>query len=68
MAMSDLAATAAASQEPSHQEKLALLLIQNLGYEGAVHACRANLWDGVLTFVLARSRSEAPDADRGPEI
>lgn len=32
----------------SHQEKLAVSLIQSLGIEGAIHACQANSWDGVL--------------------
>lgn len=39
-------------EQPDHQKKLALSLIENLGYEGAVHACRANSWDGVLRCVL----------------
>ena len=37
----------------SHQEKLALSLVQSLGFEGAIHACRANSWDGVLQYVLS---------------
>ena len=37
----------------SHQEKLAVSLIQSLGIEGAIHACRANSWDGVLEYVLS---------------
>ena len=37
----------------SHQEKLAVSLIQSLGIEGAVHACQANSWDGVLKYVLS---------------
>ena len=37
----------------SHQEKLALSLVQSLGIEGAIHACRANSWDGVLQYVLS---------------
>jgi hypothetical protein len=36
----------------SHQEKLAISLIQSLGIEGAIHACQANSWDGVLKCVL----------------
>lgn len=35
----------------SHQEKLAFSLVQNLGIEGAIHACQANSWDGVLEYV-----------------
>ncbi len=37
----------------SHQEKLAVSLIQSLGIEGAIHACQANSWDGVLEYVLS---------------
>ncbi len=40
-------------EERSRQEKLALSLVESLGFEGAVHACRANSWDGVLRCVLA---------------
>ncbi len=36
----------------SHQETLAVSLIESLGFEGAIHACRANSWDGVLRYVL----------------
>ncbi len=39
--------------ERSHQEKLAVSLVQSLGLEGAVHACQANSWDGVLEYVLS---------------
>ena len=42
-----------ASEERSHQEKLAFSLVQSLGIEGAVHACQANSWDGVLECVLS---------------
>ena len=40
-------------EERSHQEKLAFSVVQNLGIEGAVHACQANSWDGVLEYVLS---------------
>ena len=40
-------------EERSHQEKLALSLVQNLGIDGAIHACQANSWDGVLEYVLS---------------
>ncbi len=36
-----------------HQARLAQSLISTLGLEGAVHACQANTWDGVLQCVLA---------------
>lgn len=39
-----------------HQEQLAASLVNTLGVEGAMHACQANAWAGVLECVLARSR------------
>ena len=41
------------SEERSHQEELAVSLIESLGVEGAIHACRANSWDGVLRYVVS---------------
>ncbi len=41
------------SEERSHQEELAASLIESLGFEGAIHACRANSWDGVLRYVMS---------------
>ncbi len=35
------------------QARLAESLISTLGLEGAVFACQANTWDGVLQCVLA---------------
>jgi hypothetical protein len=47
----------------SHQEKLAVSLVQSLGIDGAIHACRANSWDGVLEYVLSfRGTTGAVDA------
>ncbi len=40
-------------EERSHQETLALSLVESLGFEGAIHACRANSWDGVLRYVMS---------------
>ena len=37
----------------THQEKLAVSLVDSLGVEGAIHACQANSWDGVLEYVLS---------------
>ena len=37
----------------NHQEKLAVSLVDSLGVEGAIHACQANSWDGVLEYVLS---------------
>ena len=41
------------SEERNHQEELAVSLIESLGFEGAIHACRANSWDGVLRYVVS---------------
>ncbi len=41
------------SEERNHQEELAVSLIESLGVEGAIHACRANFWDGVLRYVVS---------------
>ncbi len=40
-------------EQRSHQETLAVSLIESLGLEGAIHACRANSWDGVLRYVMS---------------
>ncbi len=40
-------------EERSHEEVLAVSLIESLGFEGAMHACRANSWDGVLRYVMS---------------
>ncbi len=40
-------------EQRSHQETLAVSLIESLGFEGAIHACRANSWDGVLRYVMS---------------
>ena len=40
-------------EERSHQETLAVSLIASLGFDGAIHACRANSWDGVLRYVMS---------------
>ena len=42
----------------SHQETLAVSLIESLGFEGAMHACRANSWDGVLRYVMSIDGAE----------
>ena len=41
------------AEQCSRQEELAQSLVQSLGFEGAIHACRANSWDGVLQYVLS---------------
>ena len=52
-----------APEERSHQEKLAFSLVESLGVEGAIHACQANCWDGVLECVRSlRSNIRAAGA------
>ncbi len=53
MTQIDLTDASGGPDERNHQEKLAVSLIQSLGFEGAKHACRANSWDGVLQYVLS---------------
>ena len=48
----------------SSQEQLAASLIDCLGVDGAIHACRANAWDGVLRHVLPH-RQDAESQDGG---
>ena len=43
------------------QAKLAMALVENLGLDGAMSACRANGWDGVLE-ILRRTGIEEPQA------
>jgi hypothetical protein len=40
------------------QRRLADSLIETLGLDGAIYACRANAWDGVLDFVLSHRPSD----------
>ena len=37
-----------------YQEQLARNLVNCLGREGAIHACQANAWDGVLQALRRR--------------
>jgi hypothetical protein len=51
------------AEQRSHQEKLAFSLVESLGVEGAIHACQANCWDGVLKCVRSfHSNGEAAGA------
>ncbi|MDH3472604.1 MAG: hypothetical protein OEM59_02835 [Rhodospirillales bacterium] len=45
-----------APENHSYQEELARNLMECLGREGAIHACQANGWDGVLNFLLPKGR------------
>jgi len=42
----------------TEQARLAMSLIESLGREGAIHACRANGWDGVLNYLLGPSSGQ----------
>ncbi len=51
------------ADQRSHQEKLAFSLVESLGVEGAIHACQANCWDGVLECVQSfRSNGDTAGA------
>ncbi len=49
-------------EEQDHQKKLAISLVVNLGFEGAVHCCQANSWEGVLKWVFALNETDEGDA------
>ena len=53
-----------ASDNWSNQEQLAASLVDCLGVDGAIYACQANAWEGVLRFVLPH-RKNAPSGDDG---
>jgi hypothetical protein len=36
-----------------YQAQLAASLVDTLGFRGAIYACQANAWDGVLECVMA---------------
>ena len=40
------------------QARLALALVDSLGIDGAIFACRANGWDGVLDLLIGGSRED----------
>lgn len=48
------------------QTKLAMALVASLGLEGAISACRANGWDGVLQVLRGTEGKDLPDA--GPYL
>ena len=43
------------------QRKLAKTLVAKLGHAGAVQACRANQWEGVLLYVLELGEGEGAE-------
>lgn len=48
------------------QTKLAMALMDSMGWEGAVSACRANGWDGVLDVLLDTDSRNHPDSGPYP--
>ncbi len=48
------------------QAKLALALVDDLGLEGAISACRANGWDGVLEILRSAEVKALPDPGSQP--
>ena len=54
------------SDNRNYQKMLAELLVATLGREGAVHVCHANIWGGVLAYVLSdKGASEAEVMELG---
>ena len=49
--------------EQDHQKRLAISLVSSLGTEGAIHACQANSWDGVLKWVIALKETGEGDTN-----
>ena len=49
-------------EEQDHQKRLAISLVVNLGFEGAIHSCQANSWEGVLKWVFALNETDEGDA------
>ena len=49
-----------APSNQTYQARLARSLIETLGLEGAIYACQANAWAGVLDCVLAFREETAP--------
>ena len=50
----------------TEQVRLALALIDSLGMDGAIFACRANGWDGVLDLLVGGSREDRSRTARVP--
>lgn len=48
------------------QARLAVSLVEALGLDGAISACRANGWDGVLACLLDPRRMETEPSAAGP--
>ena len=50
-------------EEQDLQKRLAISLVVNLGFEAAIHCCRANSWEGVLKWVFALKETDEGDAN-----
>ncbi len=48
------------------QARLAKALVDSLGIDGAISACRANGWDGVLNHLTGYSGTTAARRPAGP--
>jgi hypothetical protein len=55
-----------AQQKRFEPAKLAVALVDSLGLEGAIFACRANGWDGILEAVRSMKVEELPDTGQPP--
>ena len=52
--------------ERTEQARLALALVDSLGMDGAIFACRANGWDGVLALLVGGRRDGHRDSAPAP--
>ena len=52
----------------TEQVRLALTLIDSLGVAGAIFACRANGWDGVLNLLVGNGRQDHGSTAAVPEF
>ena len=43
------------------QKELAISLVFNLGFESAIHSCRANSWEGELQWEFALKETDEGD-------
>ncbi len=48
-------------EEQDHQKRLAISVVVNLGFEGAVHSCQANSWAGGWKGVFALKETDEGD-------
>lgn len=53
-------------QNRHEHTKLAMALVDSLGVDGAISACRANGWDAVLQVIRDTKQRNLPDT--GPKL